>query len=87
MCGSAGAVILELAGADRIRLHLADRAATISIVANILVGELAVKRSQAAETVKVPSQATVRNRFCTHCGKPIEPSWHFCMACGAAIGG
>ena len=87
MCGSAGAVILELAGADRIRLQLADRAATISTVAKILVGELAVTQTQATETVKVLPQATVRNRFCTHCGKPIDPSWHFCIACGTAIGG
>lgn len=87
MCGSAGAFILELAGADRIHLRSADRAATISTVAKILVGELAATRGQAAETVKVPPQAAVRNRFCTHCGKPIDPSWHFCMSCGAAIGG
>lgn len=87
MCGPAGAFILELAGADRIHLQLADRAATISIVANILVGELARKQSPATETAKVPPQAAVRNRFCTHCGKPIEPSWRFCMACGTALGG
>ena len=87
MCGSAGAVILELAGADRIRLQLADRAATISIVADILVTELAPDLGQTAEAAQVPPQTAVRNRFCTHCGKPIDPSWHFCMACGSAIGG
>jgi hypothetical protein len=87
MCGPAGAFIIELAGADRIRLQLADRDETISRVARILAGGLAPKRSEAHEPSMVPSQAAVRNRFCTHCGKPIEPSWHFCMACGAAIGG
>jgi hypothetical protein len=87
MCGSAGAFLLELTGADRIHVQLADRAATISTVAKILVGQLAATPSQAAETVEVPLQAVVRNRFCTHCGKPIDPSWRFCMACGTAIGG
>jgi len=87
MSGPAGAFILELAGTDRIYLQLADRSATISIVANILMGELARKPSQAAEPSMVPPQAAVRNRFCTHCGKPIEPSWHFCKACGTAIEG
>lgn len=87
MCGSAGAFVLELAGADRIHLKLADRAATISTVAKTLVGELAADRRQAVGVVEVPPQAAVRNRFCTHCGKPIDPSWRFCMACGTAIGG
>lgn len=87
MCGPAGAFILELAGADRIHLQLADRATTISTVVKTLVGELAATQSQAAETIQVPPNAAVRNRFCTHCGKPIDPSWHFCIACGTAIGG
>jgi len=87
MCGSAGALILELAGADRIHLQLADRPATISSVVHILVGKLAPGQSQAPEPSMVPPQAAVRNRFCTHCGKPIEPSWRFCKACGTAIEG
>ena len=87
MCGSAGALILELASADRIHLQLADRAATISTVAKILVGELAADQRQVAEATKDPSPAAARNRFCTQCGKPIDPSWHYCMACGSAIGG
>ncbi|MBV6649693.1 MAG: zinc ribbon domain-containing protein [Hoeflea sp.] len=87
MCGPAGAYILELTGADRLHIQLADRAATISTVAKILVGELAATQSEPAETVQVPPQAAVRNRFCTHCGKPIDPSWRFCIACGTAIGG
>ena len=87
MCGSAGAFILELAGADRIHIRVADRAATISTVASILVGELAATQTQATETVQVSLQAAARNRFCTQCGKPIDPSWHYCMACGTAIGG
>jgi len=87
MCGSAGAFILELAGADRIRLQLADRATTTSIVVKILVGEPAQNQSKAHETSKAPPQTTIRAGFCTHCGKPIEPSWRFCTACGTAIGG
>jgi len=87
MCGPAGAFILELAGADRIHIQLADRAATVSSVANILVGEIALEQSRTTEPAEVPPQAAVRNRFCTHCGKSIEPSWHYCMACGAAIEG
>ena len=87
MCGSAGAFILELAGADRIHLQLADRAATISTVANILVGELAADQRQVAEATKDLSPAAARNRFCTQCGKPIDPSWHYCMACGTAVKG
>lgn len=87
MCGPVGAFTLELAGADRLRLRLADRAATISIVARILVGGLARGKNQAPEPSKTLPQTAARNRFCTHCGKPIEPSWHFCTACGAAIEG
>jgi hypothetical protein len=87
MCGPAGALILELAGSDRIHLRLADRSVVISLVADILVAELARNPSQAPKPATTPPQAAVRNRFCTHCGKPVEPSWRFCMACGAAIGG
>jgi len=87
MSGPAGAFILELEGADRIHIQLADRAVTISVVANILMGELVQKQSQAPAPSRVLPQAAVRNRFCTHCGKPIEPSWHFCKACGTAIEG
>lgn len=87
MCGPAGAFVLELAGSDRIRLQLADRAVVISLVTTILVGELVQNPSQAPKPATIPPQTAVRNRFCTHCGKPIEPSWNFCKACGAAIGG
>ena len=87
MCGPAGAFILELAGSDRIRLQLADGAETISTVANILVGEVARNKGQATKPLVDPPQATIRNRFCTHCGNPIEPSWNFCKACGTAVGG
>jgi hypothetical protein len=78
---------MELTGADRIHVQLADRDGHDIEGGEDPGGGLAAKRSQAAETVEVPLQAAVRNRFCTHCGKPIDPSWHFCMACGAAIGG
>jgi hypothetical protein len=87
MCGPSGAFILELAGTDRIHLQLANRAATISIVANTMVGELAEKQGSSPNPPVGPPHTAVRNRFCTHCGKPLEPSWRFCKACGTAIGG
>jgi hypothetical protein len=82
LSGLAGAFILELAGADRIHIQVADRAATIAVVTNILVRSLAQNQSQATEPTEVPHQPNNRNRFCTHCGKPLEPSWRFCKACG-----
>ena len=82
LSGLAGAFILELAGADRIHIQVADRAATIAVVTNILVRSLPQNQSQATEPTEVPHKPNNRNRFCTHCGKPLEPSWRFCKACG-----
>lgn len=87
MIGPAGAFTLELEGVDRIHIKVADRAATVSVVASLLGESLTQKKSTGDPIGSDKPRDAVRNKFCVHCGKKIGPTWRYCISCGAAIGG
>lgn len=89
LIGERGACFLELKAADVLSIRLQGRVETVSQIAVMLA---AVDAQDSAVTVaerENVSDTSVVNtkRFCTQCGKPVEPSWKFCIYCGSNLGG